>query len=795
MASKSSRSIFNAIFSPKKRNDGDVLSEANDSEANDSGISYSDEIVVDREVEPSIQPPRLRHLEASRLEAARSAQIAAYRESLQTPIATLQSPSVIPEDTQPEEEIPDRRPKSDRRKARRLAKKRARRNQPLGKQLKNAGKSTLKGMGKGVQWTATLAGNQSKALFDVVYPPVASYVSKRRWNFIFTGIIALAVGTGGAAIWWLSKVPPIADCGKVSNWSPDHERLYCLQIAAQSGNPDDILKGLDFVKDWSNTHPLYGQASPFMTQWSEQLMVLARDRNDRQDLDGAIALAQKIPENSPIYKETREEIDRWQEARNLGQKIYDKIQISLQKGYWEEASGLIVRLSTVTDPSWQKRLTEVRQQLDAEKSANVVFKQAQAFAKSSPPEALGRAIALTDPINRKTFVWQTALKEVEQWRNRVFDLAIVQLIQKKNAPTANTLITSIPSNIALTPEQSQFVHLAQASEVLKGSESGAPLLQQMGRIAFANQLLAQIPAESRFSKEAEALKPKLDERSEDTLQLESARALANLGTLPFLQSAIAQADKIGPNRPSRIQSQTYIAQWRKDVERLEDAPLIAQAAQIAKQGSIRQFNEAAALMDQIVKGRALYGEAQRQKLGWIAQAQTLEDQPILRQAKSQANSGQLSQAIQTARKIASNRALYAEAQRSIGDWGDQLQAIADRATMERAAALAARGNLTQAIDTASNVSSSAVSGEARSSISQWSSERDKIRQPRDIPAVSTPESTPVGPPAANREPEPPSRRDPEPPAPIVPSREPEPPQPPVRSEPPIEPQPPTPSSP
>ncbi len=791
MASKSSRSIFNAIFSQKKRNDGEAPSE----------VHYSDEIVVDRDVESAIQPPRLRHLEA-----ARSAQIDAYRESLQAPAATLdqprfdhslESPSVIPEDPQPAPEdlgatgTPHR--KNDRRKSRRLAKKRARRNQSMGNRLKGAGKSALKGVGKGALWTATLAGNQSKALFNFVYPPVASYISKRRWNFIFTGIIALTVGTGGAAVWWLSKVPPIADCAKVSSWSPDNERLYCLQVAAQSGNPDDILKGLEFVKDWPSTHPLYGQAAPSMTQWSEQLMILARDHNDRQDLDGAIDLAQKIPQNSPLYKETREEIDRWQEARNLGQKIYDKIQTALQKGYWEEASGLIARLSSVTDPSWQKRLTEVRQQLEAEKSAGTVFRQAQAFAKSSPPEALGRAIALTDPINRKTFVWQTALKEVEQWRNRVFDLAIVQLTQKKNAPIANTLITSIPSNISLTPEQSQFVHLAQASEALGGKESGAPLLQQMGRIAFANQLLAQIPSDSRFSKEAEALRPKLDERSEDTLQLEAARALANMGTLPFLQSAIVQADKIGPNRPTRIQSQTYIAQWRKEVERLEDAPLISQAVQIAKQGNISQLNEAAALMDQIPKGRALYAEAQRQKFGWIAQVQTLEDQPILRQAKSQADSGQLSQAIQTARKIGSNRALYAEAQRSIGGWGDQLQAIADRATMERAAALAARGNLTQAIDTASNVSSSSVSSEARSSISQWSSEREKIRQSRDPAPVSTPETVREEP-ATRRDPEPP-RRDPETPPLIAPTREPEPSLlPPARPEPqPIEPQPPAPS--
>jgi hypothetical protein len=85
MASKPSRSIFNAIFSQKKRNDGDVLSEDALSEDALSEVRYSDEIVVDREVEGSIQPPRLRQLEE-----ARSAQIEAYRESLQTPAATLE---------------------------------------------------------------------------------------------------------------------------------------------------------------------------------------------------------------------------------------------------------------------------------------------------------------------------------------------------------------------------------------------------------------------------------------------------------------------------------------------------------------------------------------------------------------------------------------------------------------------------------------------------------------------------------------------------------------------------------
>jgi len=108
--------------------------------------------------------------------------------------------------------------------------------------------------------------------------------------------------------------------------------------------------------------------------------------------------------------------------------------------------------------------------------------------------------------------------------------------------------------------------------------------------------------------------------------------------------------------------------------------------------------------------------------------------------------------MQTAKRVASGRALYAQARREMGGWGDQLQAINDRAIMDRAAALAAKGNLTQAIDTASEVSSSSVMGEARSSIFQWSIERESIRRSQ-APAPPEPtRSVDPSPPAASIEP-------------------------------------------
>lgn len=661
----------------------------------------------------------------------------------------------------------------NRRDRRRQAKRRARSRMTGGQRIKHIIQSAFKRLVNGVFWGVSslvrLIGKSLSSIARLLIAAIvglcrwiAPIVKRRWWTFLSGGIIALALGTAGGAIWWLTKAPPAPQCDKIAAWSADSERLSCAQIAADSGTLGDILKGIALVEDWQLGHPLHNQAQGLLKRWTESLLVLAREKLDQQDLDGAIAIAKKVPKGSPLYMEVQQEIIGWQEAKNIGQKIYNTFQTALKKQAWDDASVALSKLANINDPMWQKRLIESRTQLNAEKMANVTLKQARDFAKANPPEQWGSAIALTDPINRKTFVWETAQKDIELWRTKVFDLAIVYLIDRKKPAMAMALVKTIPSNIDLSPEQRNFAHLAQASEIVNGNDN-APMLQQLGRIALGHQLIAQIPEGSRFRTKAIALLPQLDSQGEDVVQIEMARSLAAMGPLPFVHEAIAQAEQVSPKNPRRIQAQTLIAQWKKEAQRLEDSPLLAQGQLLAKGGGVAQFRQAADLMDRVLSGRSLYPEAQRRKGTWIAQAQTLEDQPILNQARVQANSGNLSQAMQTARRVVSGRALYAQAQREIGGWGDQLQAISDRAIMDRAAALAAKGNLSQAIDTASGVSSSSVGSEARSSISQWSIERESLRR---LQAPASPEPTRAAdplPPGTSMEPAPPRPMEPSPP--------------------------------
>ena len=550
------------------------------------------------------------------------------------------------------------------------------------------------------------------------------------WQLIWLGILGAAGGTAIAAFIWLSKVPPAVDCKQISTWSAESERLFCAQQSAGSGKPEQILEAIKLVKDWTPEHPLYGQARALVQDWSNALLILARDRVTQKDLKGGIALANQIPASSAVYKEAQTAVKRWREEFNKGQILYDKILIALKKQNWNLASEHIASLSLVNDPSWQDRLGEIRQRTSDEKIAWQYLRDARSFAKSTSPEQWGRAIAITDPINRKTFVWAQAKAEVLRWRNIVFGLAVTRL-DKQDLVGASTLVSSVPASVKLTSDNQDLIRLIRAKEIDADTDYRQPALERLAPLWLATQLLRQINAQSPFYAQAKALLPRLDLQAQGVVQLNVASTLVNVRQLPTLQLAIAQAKQISLKHPRRLHAQTLLAQWVKEAQWMEDRPVLRQAQQLAKTGKIDALRSAVALASLVKPKRALSQEAQSGIVDWTVQIQTIEDKPILDEAKAVASAGKLGQAIQVASRVRSGRALYGDAQYLIGEWVYQIQIAEDRPILNQATGLANGGYLTRAIDLAAQIAPGrALYGEAQGAISRWSFERAAIWKAR-----------------------------------------------------------------
>jgi soluble cytochrome b562 len=119
---------------------------------------------------------------------------------------------------------------------------------------------------------------------------------------------------------------------------------------------------------------------------------------------------------------------------------------------------------------------------------------------------------------------------------------------------------------------------------------------------------------------------------------------------------------------------------------------------------------------------------------WENAVERVQDQPILDAAIALAKKGDLNSAIQTAEKIESDRALYSEAQSNIGQWVAQIQAVEDRPILNEAEALASDGRLSEAISRASDIGPSrAMYDEAQSRIADWAERRRQIEAANQPP--------------------------------------------------------------
>jgi hypothetical protein len=578
------------------------------------------------------------------------------------------------------------------------------------------------------------------------------FVKAWKWQLIWLSALGVFGGTAGVAFLWLSHVPPAVNCREISTWSTDSDRLFCAQEAARSGKAEAILDGIKLVKGWSSEHPLYGQSQALLQDWSNALLILARDRVAQRDVNGAVALANQVPKNSSVYKEAQAAIDRWQAEQRRAQGIYNKLQAALKKQNWNLSIDLMAELSLVDDPGWQDRLGEIRERINAEKSSWKNLIDARNFAKSNPPTQLGKAIALTDPIDRRTYVWTLqARQEVIRWRNTVFSLAIAHL-DKDDIPGASSLMNSLPSSLELTTANRDFIRLVRGREAIALKEYRTPTIDLIAPLMLATHMVKQIDEQSPFFGRAKELLPRLEQKTQDLTKLGIANNLASLQQIPALRMAVVQAQSIQPKRPGRAYAQTLLAQWRKELQWMEDRPLLTRARQVAKSGKLGPLRSAVAMANLIKPKRALRTEAQADVSTWTYQIQVIEDRPIIAQARAIANSGRLEPAIDVVSKIRPGRALYNEAQGLIGEWVYQIQIIEDSPIIARARDLAAGGYLSRAIDVASQIAPGrALYGEAQGLIADWAAERDEIWRQREQ-ASSEPEA-PAPEPAPPREPQ------------------------------------------
>jgi hypothetical protein len=541
------------------------------------------------------------------------------------------------------------------------------------------------------------------------------------WKFWLIATPLIFTGSGMLAVVLLLKIPGMPNCPAIF-WplASASLRFECARLAASKQTAKDLLEAIRLLDSLPPDHPMREEANRMVEEWSQDVLKLAERDFNAGKLAEAIASARQIPAKTSAYKLVEDRIKRWQSIWSEAEGIYKQAEKELRKQDWRQAFANALRLRDVENTYWQTvKFDELTEKITTAREDGNKLGRAFRLADEGGLKNLQDAIKLAESIKPDSYIYEAAQKAIPKFGIKMINLAQT-ILERRDLQGALAILDKIPDKANLKEAVRDFTVLATAqSQVWQNT---IPALED------AISQIQRIGPNRPLYPRAQKLITRWQLEIEAIAQLDKAKAFAQSGSVDDLTEGIAQASLVDKSNPRWGEVQKQIDQWRAQIETIQDRPTLDLADQSVGAGDIDSLQTAIAQAKQIGKGRALYQEAQSKIQKWTAQIQQIQDQPILDQAREYASAGDLRSAINLAQQIQSGRSLYTTAQSDVRKWRDQVQAQAVQAqaqqTLQQAYALANSGSpnaLANAIQLANGISaSSSLKTEASNAVNEWS---------------------------------------------------------------------------
>ena len=540
------------------------------------------------------------------------------------------------------------------------------------------------------------------------------YQHRFTWK-VWAALFVVVFGSVGfLATWQLLNMQKSPNCPKIF-WpiASASLRLYCAQLSADSRTVEGLLAAIALVEALPEDHPLRSQVNQQVEEWAQDILNLAEKDYQAGNLEQAIAKARQIPNNMAVAAIIEERIAKWQGTWTEGNDILSKLEENLRASNWNQSFRLAVDLLNLNNEYWATvkyneaiaKITVARE--DSSKLDNAF----NLFARGGLDNWL-KVIEEARKIQASSYAYQEAEKLIGKTEDKLKEYA-ERLIERKQWQALQDLANQTPKDLKIKEDVTDWSLLSAAA---LDAEAGTVEGLEAGILG-----LEQIDPSRPLHQTALAMRERWQLQVQDLRILSEARDLAQAGTIEQYSAAIAKAGEVPRNNPLWSQAQQEIGSWNRQIQVIEDRPILERAQEIALPGDINSLSNAIIQARAIANNRALYRDAQREIRGWQVRIERMEDQPILDQAQALANLKDYSTAIETANQIPPGRTLSSEASQNIRRWRRELRA---RQNLQQANQLAATGTaegLTRAIALVTNISTKTDAGVQRTELlERWS---------------------------------------------------------------------------
>jgi hypothetical protein len=481
------------------------------------------------------------------------------------------------------------------------------------------------------------------------------------WQIWGILLVLCSGGVGYGATSMLLKLPKTQSCSKVF-WpvASASIRLYCAQTAAEKKDVEGLLAAINLVAVLPDNHPLSSEINRNIDRWATSILAIGESEFQSGQLEQAIATAKKIPQDVSAQKLVEQKIADWKSIWSEGEAIYLEVDKKLRQADWNGAINSAVRLTESPNKYWATtKYEESINNINVAQEENASLNKAQTQVTNGKIDDLILAIEKADDIDEKSYAYNQAQKIIVEAKGKLI-ASIEQLIDTKDWQELLRVSNQIPTSLKLQKRVKDW-------QVLANAGSSAQLDTVFG-IEEAIEEVKKLKKNSEYYPLAQNLIRRWKLEIEDVRHLAKAREFARVGTISNLNQAITEARLIPNSNPRYSDAQQEINDWRRQIQVIEDQPILDRARELSYNSNINAWQRAIAEANLISSNSPLYGEAQDYVRTWRANIERVQDQPILNEADSFANMDNYPAAINAASRIRSGRALYPEAQSKIALW-------------------------------------------------------------------------------------------------------------------------------
>ncbi|MGB7057001.1 MAG: hypothetical protein WBD58_04800, partial [Geitlerinemataceae cyanobacterium] len=239
---------------------------------------------------------------------------------------------------------------------------------------------------------------------EEVFKNSEAFMRKQNWGQAFREATKLL--SVGNHYWETTKYKEVT--ALLQSAREDGVKLSKAEDFAGAGGADNLVEAIKLAEKIGSKSYVYQEARKLIKEYGRKMMTLAEAALEAKDLNGAIAIARRIPDSTQLKQESRDFITIARAQSQAWALTVGSLENAIQAVQRIEPNSPLYSKAQKLIDRWQSGIDQV-----------AVLEQARDSARTGSINDLTSAIAQAQLIPQSNPMWEEAQREIQGWRVQI----------------------------------------------------------------------------------------------------------------------------------------------------------------------------------------------------------------------------------------------------------------------------------------------------------------------------------------------------------------------------------------